>query len=194
MRASPSLAPGRTYRTRDFAGRTSNPTRLVGRLVREGRLRRLQGGLYHAPASSRWGELPPDPAELLSTWLEGRQGRAWVFTGSEVWNALGLGSTAVHSVRWVYNSKRSGPFELGGQRFLLRKVPFPADPPIEWFVVDLLNHARHAAVDLEEVTGRLITALADGRFDPRKLRLLAQRFGRKATRAAVDRALAMAAA
>lgn len=187
---APSLKPGRTYRTRQFAARTSNPTRLVGQLVREGRLRKLRGGLYLASATSRWGELPPDPADLLSTWLEGRQGRDWVFTGSVAWNALGLGSTAVHAARWVYNRKRSGAFELGGHRFLLRKVPFPQAPPPEWFVVDLLNHTKYAAVDREEVLQSLAEAMAVGRFDPDRLLSLARRFGRKATRQGVERAVA----
>lgn len=184
-----SLKPGQAYRTRHFAARSSNPTRLVGRLVREGKLRKLQGGLYLAPATSRWGELPPDPVDLLNTWLEGRRGRDWVFSGSEAWNALGLGSTAVHAARWVYNRKRSGSFELGRHRFLLRRVPFPKDPPPEWFVVDLLNHTRYAAVAREEVVARLAEALVAGRFDPDRLRTLARRFGRKATQQGVERAV-----
>ncbi len=186
------LAPGRVYRTRDFAARTKNPTRLVSRLVREGRLRKLQGGLYYAPASSRWGELPPDPAGLLTTWLQGREGRDWIFTGSEAWNALGLGSTAVHPARWVYNRRRSGEFTLGGHRFLLRKVPFPPSPSPEWFVVDLLDHAKEAAVDREEVLRRLAEAVAAGRFDRGRLQAMAQEFGRKATREGIERAIAAA--
>ena len=46
------------------------------------------------------------------------------FTGSEHWNALGLGTTAVFPAKLVYNTKRSGEFTLGGRRFLLRRVGF----------------------------------------------------------------------
>lgn len=186
---SPTLRLGKAYRTKDFATKTSNPTRLVGQLVCEGKLRKLRGGLYFRPSRSRWGELPPDPVDLLNTWLEGRQGRDWIFTGSEVWNALGLGSTAVHAVRRVYNRRRSGFFEIGGHRFKMHKVPFPKNPSPEWFVVDLLNHTRDAAVDTEDVLCRLANALSCGRFDREKLLAMAQRFGRKSTHRGVEKVL-----
>lgn len=157
--------------------------------MREGKLQKLQGGLYLAPAFSRWGVLPSDPVDLLNTWLEGRQNEDWVFTGSEVWNTLGLGSTAVHAARRVYNRKRSGPFDLGGHRFHMHKVPFPKNPPAEWFVVDLLNHTRFAAVDQEEVWARLTEAVVEGRFHAVRLLDLARRYGRKATQEGVEKAV-----
>jgi hypothetical protein len=49
-------------------------------------------------------------------------GGPFVFTSPERWNALGLGSTAVFAAPLVYNTKRSGAFELGGRRFVLRRV------------------------------------------------------------------------
>mgnify|MGYP000076621535 FL=1 len=177
----PPVKPGMVYRTSYFANCSSNPTRLVSELVRCGKLQRLQGGLYLAPAASRWGELLPQADQLLNAWLKGRQGSDWVFTGSESWNALGLGATAVHAVRWVYNKRRSGLVELGGHKFFMRKIPFPAHPPAEWVVVDLFNHAKYAAVDTALLLTKLTEAVAEKRFDPALLLKMAKRFGRKTT-------------
>ena len=41
-------------------------------------------------------------------------GGRFVFTGPERWNALGLGTTALFATPLVYNTRRSGTFELGG--------------------------------------------------------------------------------
>ncbi|MCU0659689.1 MAG: hypothetical protein MUF64_31815 [Polyangiaceae bacterium] len=100
-------------------------------------------------------------------------GGAFVFTGPERWNALGLGSTAVFAVPLVYNTRRSGRFELGGRTFLLRRVVFPLDPPVEWFVVDLLEHTEQARTSLADLTAGLRRALARGAFDPERLRAMA---------------------
>ena len=51
-------------------------------------------------------------------------GSPFVITGPCVWNALGLGTTAVHADTLVYNTKRSRTFELGGRSFRLRRVAF----------------------------------------------------------------------
>jgi hypothetical protein len=133
--------------------------------------------------------MEPTSEVLLNTWLEGRRGRDWVFTGSEVWNALGLGATAVQAERWVYNYKRSGHVKLGNHRFFMRKIPFPVKPPVEWFVVDLLNHQSAAAIEQESLVSLLQTALAEKRFHSESLREMALQYGRKSTVAAVEFAI-----
>jgi hypothetical protein len=52
------------------------------------------------------------------------------------------------AVTLVYNTRRSGEFQLGGRRFLLRRVYFPEKPTAEWFIVDLLQHHDMAGVGL----------------------------------------------
>ena len=47
--------------------------------------------------------------------------------------------------RFRYNTKRSRTFTFGNRRFVLRRVAFPENPPAEWFVVDLFEHAHQAA-------------------------------------------------
>jgi hypothetical protein len=185
----PRLKPGRVYRTRDLARWTANAPRLAGRLVREGALVPLAHGLFAHPRRGRFGPVPPSDEELMRAFLGGAP---FVFTGPDRWNALGLGSTAVFATPLVYNTKRSGTFELGGRRFLLRRVAFPRKPPTEWFVVDLLEHADQAATSRGDVAAALARALARRVFDRGRLRAMARGYGTLATRALVESALAAA--
>ncbi len=177
--AEPTLEPGRVYRTRELARWGANPTRLAQRLVRDGRLERLGHGLFFQPRQSRFGKVPPTDDELMRAFLGGT---AFVFTGSEHWNALGLGSTAVQAVTSVYNTKRTEVVTLGGRRFALRRVAFPTDPPPEWYVVDLLEHSREAGVSRAEVGRQLGRALSKGLFDASTLDAMASSYGTQSTR------------
>lgn len=133
----PYLEPGRVYRTKDFALWAKNPFALATRLVDEGKLVHLGYGLYHHPKQSPLGPLPPMPRELVRAFLDGRP---FVFTGSTQWNALGLGTTQVMRVPFVYNTQRSGLFALDGSPFHFRRAAFPEAPSPEWYAVDLLNN------------------------------------------------------
>ena len=186
-RTNPPLTLGRVYRTEDLRRWGKNPSRLAERLVREGVLRRLARGLFVRPKRGRFGEVPPSDEALLRAFLKGEP---FLLTGPERWNALGLGSTAVFSRRLVYNTKRSGEFDLGGSKFLLRRVPFPRSPSAEWFVVDLIENRERVGVSLDEIEEKLSEALADGRFDPERLEDVAREFGTRRTRSLVERAAA----
>ncbi len=113
------------------------------------------------------------------------EGAPFVFTGSERWNALGLGSTAVFAAQLVYNTKRSGTFHLGGRRFVLRRVAFPENPPSEWFVVDLLEHADQAGASRSELAESLARSLVRGTFSREQMREMAERYATQATQALV---------
>ncbi len=182
----PTLEPGRVYRTRDFAAWTANAPRLAKRLLAKG-LVRLGHGLFTYPKRGRFGTVPPADEEILRAFLDGGP---FVLTGPERWNALGLGSTGLFAVPLVYNTKRSGTFELGGRRFMLRRVAFPVQPPAEWFVVDLMENAEQAGVSTSDLTTTLGRALAAGRFDRDRLREIVSRYGTKSTQASVASALA----
>ncbi len=186
--ATISFLPGRVFRSRDFLKQSSNPTRFASQLVSEGRLKKLQGGLYFVPRTSRWGELPVDLKELLRVWLQGKEGCDWLLTGSPLWNALGLGSTGVAASTLVYNTKRSGSFRLGGHRLQMRKIPFPRRPSAEWFVVDYLNHLGQTDGSREDAVVRLRKALEAGRFNSRRLHEMAVDFGRRGTQAVITEA------
>jgi len=182
---------GRVYRTGHLRRWGANPTRLAARLERSGVLRRLTHGLYYAPRRSKFGEVPPSAEALLDAFL---QGTAYVLTGPSRWNALGLGSTALFRYPLVYNMKRSGRLNIGGRTFDFRQIAFPAAPPAEWFVVDLLRHTREAGVSEAMLGENLAHALSEGRFDGDKLVLMAARFGRRQEQDTVQNALRRALA
>lgn len=171
--ARPRLEPGRVYRTKDLARWSANPTRLAARLVREGELVRLRHGLFAAPQHSRFGLVPPSDEALLNAFLDG--GR-WLVTGPPRWNALGLGATAVFAMPLVYNTLRSGVFELGERRFQLSRTRFPEAPTPEWFVIDLMSNASKAGITLEQLTESLKRAVRAGRFDASALREMAEQY------------------
>lgn len=179
---NPKLEPGRVYRTRDLKAWGINAPRLAKRLVKEGKLVPLANGLFAHPKRSRFGAVPPSDKEIMRAFLGETP---FVFTGSEHWNALGLGATAVFAAPLVYNTKRSGTFQFGGRRFVLRRVAFPENPPPEWFVVDLLEHADQAGASRVDLSASLSQALARGTFSRERLLEMAERYGTKATQALV---------
>jgi hypothetical protein len=182
---TPRLTPGRVYRTREFVKWTANPTRLAKRLVASGVLQPLAQGLFLHPRMSRFGAVPPSDDEVMRAFLEDAP---FQFTGPDQWNALGLGTTAVFPTRLVYNTKRSGEFDLGGRKFLLRRVAFPKHPHPEWFVIDLLEHHEMAGVSLDTVKEALVRALEARRFDADELRAAARGYGSRSTQSLVEEA------
>ncbi len=189
--ARPRLRPGRVYRTAALRRWSANPPRLVKRLVAEGRLVPLAHGLYSAPEVGRFGPVPPSDAALMDAFLDGTP---YVFTGPERWNALGLGTTALYAAPLVYNTKRSGTFEFGGRRFVLRRVAFPRRPSPEWYVIDLVEHAEQAGATRARLERSLARAVAEGRFEVARLRGEAHEYGTRATQALVDRAVSAGSA
>ena len=184
--AKPPLTQGRVYRTKDFARWSGNPARLAKRLVRDGALVKLGHGLFAHPKRSRFGPVPPTELELMRAFLDDT---AFVFTGPERWNALGLGTTAMFVAALVYNTKRSGTFTLGGTSFRLRRVAFPDPATPEWFIVDLLEHAEDAGAARHELAAALSRAVRQGAFRADRLRKMAEGYGTKATRKLVESAI-----
>jgi len=184
--SEPRLRAGKVYRTEDFRSCTRNPTRLVARLVAQGRLRRLRKGLYYAPRRSAFGDVPPSGNEFLRALF---RGRPYLVTGPTVWNGLGLGSTSVETVPLVYNTTRTGFVALGNRRFELRRVGFPKRPSPEFFVVDLLENCDRAGTRPERVREALRVSLRQGLFEPEELSKMAADYGTAATQALVEEAL-----
>ena len=183
-RVNVPLEPGRVYRARSFAAWARNPTVVLGRLCREGALQRLGHGLYYAPRPSLLGPLPPKPAEVMRAFLGGRP---YLFTGSDAWNSLGLGTTAVHAVHLVYNDMRTGTFELARQRYWLRRVRFPTQPSAEWFAVDLLNNGDTMDVGEAELVQNLEHRLLDGALDRQQFAEMLDEYGHARARELAQR-------
>lgn len=188
--AAPRVAPGRLHRTRELGMWSANAPRLARRLVDEGAPVPLARGLFAHLRPSRFGPVPPRDGEIMRAFLDGAP---FVLTGPERWNALGLGTTAGFAVPLVYNTKRSGTFTFGNRRFVLRRVALPENPPPEWFVVDLFEHADQAAPSPTDLALALERALAHGRFVRDRLLELARRHGSHATRSLIAGALAASA-
>jgi hypothetical protein len=178
--AAPQLEFGRVYRTGQFAAWSANAARLAKRLVREGELLPLAHGLFVHQEKSRFGLVPPTDAELMRAFLDNEP---YVFTGPDRWNALGLGTTALHAMPLIYNTKRSGVFKFGRRSFRLRRVAFPKNPTPEWYVVDLFEHAGEAASQPEALARALSLSLKRQSFDRKKLQEMAEAYGSKKTRA-----------
>jgi hypothetical protein len=184
--AYPLLEPGRVYRTRDFAKWGKNAPRLAKRLVQEGKLVPLANGLFAHQRQSKFGSVPASDEEVLRAFLGGSR---FVFTGPESWNALGLGTTAMFANPLVYNTKRSGTFELGQSKFVLRRVAFPEVLTPEWYVVDLLENASTVGASLDDLEKALARALVLKRFRTKLLLEMASIYGTKNTASLVARAV-----
>lgn len=150
---------------------------------------RLRPGLYAVAEMTKFGSAPPDRRDLLRAFLDGD---AFVITGPPAWNTLGLGSTQMFAHPLVYNRKRTGMFNLGGRTFDLRRVKFPDQPTLEWFVVDLLENLATVCLDRSETSAILAARLAAGAFNPDALTAMAAAFGTKATQEVVRHATEVA--
>lgn len=123
--SAPTFKPGQVLRTEDLRQWSANPSRLGKRLVQEGKLEFLKQGLYAVPRLNKFGNVPPDGQALLRAFLKNSP---YLETGPEAWNALGLGSTSLFTGVLVYNTKRSGRFNLAGKAFDLRRVRLSISP------------------------------------------------------------------
>ena len=184
------LTAGRVYRTADLERWSANPTRMAERLVATGELRKLRHGLYYRPQMSKWGAVPPAREEVLRAVLKNSP---FLVTGSGVWNALGLGSTAVFASPLVYNRRLSGETKIGAFRFAFRRVRFPVPANTEWFVIDLIQNRAMAGLDIETLGQTLRSALRNGRFDALRLQRMAVEYGTRETQSLVVDAISSAA-
>lgn len=175
--ATVDLQPGVVYRTAALRRFGDNPTRLARRLERDGALQSLGHGLVYVPRKTRFGDAPPTDEALLDAFLDGTP---YLVTGPPRWNALGLGSTAMHVHTLVYKTKRTGRFHLGGRTFELRRVAFPREVYAEWFILDLVRHCATVGLDRADLLGYLAGALKRGRFDRERLLRVAEQFGSRA--------------
>jgi hypothetical protein len=159
---------------------------MAKRLVAQGRLKPLAQGLYAAPRPTRFGEAPPKAEAILDALLDHTP---FVLTGPEYWNALGLGSTALFPKQLVYNTKRSGEFDLGGRRFILRRVAFPAQVTREWYAVDLVEHRDTVGLATDVLVRRMRNVITQGGLDRDRLRETAREYGTRNTQNLVQQAL-----
>ena len=167
--------------------RGANPTRLANRLVRDAVLRPLAPGLYVHPKAGRFGPVPPMTEELLRGFL---QDGAFVVTGPEKWNALGLGTAAVLPVTLVWarsdrasSSSATVAFCSGAWRS--RRIR-----PRSGSLSTSSSTRRWLGHRVRISKAALARSVASHRLGREALLGAASRYGTRATRKLVERAIA----
>jgi len=182
------LKPGQVYRRSDLEKMSRSVDRDVAGLVSEGTLVKVGSGLYQCPQHSRFGVLPASTDKLLTSFLKDDD---YLVTSPNDYNALGLGTTQLYNYQIVYNHKRHGRFELGGQLFEFHRKPrFPKKATAEFLLVDLLNNLNQLAEDRDAVLARVRAKVLD--MDAKRLSAAAKNFAKVATRKFIEEALASA--
>ncbi|GFO67799.1 hypothetical protein GMLC_13780 [Geomonas limicola] len=156
------LEPGGVYRRSDLARAVKGVDRELIKLVNAKRPEKVGRGLYHFPRHSRFGSLPPDPEKLVKAFL--RDNHFLVISPND-FNCLGVGTTQLYNCLWVYNRKRSGSFEIGGQVFVLfRKRHFPDKASVEFLLVTLIDNLNNLAENREDVRSKALARLQEERL------------------------------
>ena len=180
------LKPGQVYRRSDLEKLSRSVDRDVAGLVNEGTLVKVRQGLYQCPQRSRFGALPANTDKLLTSFLKDDD---YLVTSPNDYNALGLGTTQLYNYQVVYNHKRHGRFELGGQLFEFQRKPrFPKKVTAEFLLVDLVNNLDQLAEDRYTVLARVRAKVPE--MDAKRLRAAAKSFAKVATRKLIEEVLA----
>jgi len=172
------LRRGQLYRRADLEKWSGSIDRELAQLVSEGLLVKVCQGLYECPKQSRFGILPASPDKLVRTFLNDDD---FLLTSPNDYNALGLGTTQLYNYQVVYNHKRHGRFELGGQLFDFQMKPrYPKKVTAEFLLVDLVNHLDRLAEDRTALLERVRTKLPE--MQTRRLRSAVKQFSKVSTR------------
>ena len=179
------LRPGQVYRRSDIAKWSRSVDRDLSGLLKNGALMKVRQGLYQCPEHSRFGLLPVNPDKLVRTFLKDDD---FLLTSHNDYNALGLGTTQLYNYQVVYNHKRHGRFELGGQIFEFHRKPrYPKKATAEFLLVDLVNNLGQLAEDRQAILTRLQAKLPE--MDSKRLRSAIKLFGKVSTRKIFEKAL-----
>ena len=176
------LRPGQVYRREDLARWSNAVDRHLKRLVEEGTLTKLRGGLYLYPKETAFGKAPPEDNELVGGFLKDDR---FLLASPNAYNSLGVGTTQLYDRTVVYNHKRHGDFALGGRKFDFRVKPaFPKSLSPEFLLVDLVNNLDRLAESKDEVLARVTERAAS--YNQSRLKRAAHDYGNVRTRKFFD--------
>lgn len=167
------LKAGHVYRRESLSPYSTAIDRDLAHLALGGVLEKVAPGLYYAPKTSRFGQLPPDDKVLVEAFL--REDDFLLLSWNE-YNTLGLGLTQLYNHVVVYNYKRHGNFKLGDKEFYFRRPArgFPKKLTPAFLIVDLLNNLNEIAEeDIEMLKMKIKTdislqLLKQAAYDARK--------------------------
>ena len=172
------LRPGGLYRRADLEKLSKSVDRELAELVEAQVLVKVRRGLYECPKQSRFGLLPASPKKLVKTFLKDDD---FLLTTPNDFNALGLGATQLYNYQVVYNHKRHGRFELGGQLFEFQVKPrYPKKLTPEFLLVDLVNNVGKLAEDRAALLAKAREKVSE--MQPRRLRTAVKLFSKVSTR------------
>jgi len=172
------LRPGGLYRRSDLEKLTKSVDRELAELVSAQVLVKVRHGLYEYPKPSRFGLLPPSPDKLVKTFLKDDD---FLLTSPNDFNSLGFGTTQLYNYQVVYNHKRHGRFELGGQVFeFCMKPHFPKKVTTEFLLVEFLNNLKHLAEDRASVLANVKAKMPE--MCSKRLRSAVKKFSKTSTR------------
>ena len=179
------LRPGQVYRRADLEKWSKSVDRDLAKLVEDGTLTKVSRGLYEFPKMSRFGVLPPQPEKLVKAFLKDDD---FLLTSPNDYNSLGLGTTQLYNVQFVYNHKRHGRFELDGQVFDFKmKARFPKQVTTEFLLVELVNNLKSLAEDHEKLLRRV--RVKAPQMNTRRLATAVKKFAKISTRKFFEEAL-----
>lgn len=172
------LVSGQSYRRSDLERFSSNASRHLALLLREGVLKKVAHGLYAAVSQSTvFGEPPPDEYSLLRAFL--KDDHFVVYSPSQ-FNTLGLGTTQLYNRRIVFNRKRVGELSLGQRSYTFHRWrEAPKKLTREFLIVECLNRLNELAEDRIQMLETLKQNLSQ--FNPMRLKYAALHYGTLST-------------
>lgn len=172
------LRPGCLYRRSDLEKLSKSIDRELAQLVDAEVLVKVQRGIYECPKRSRFGLLPASPEKLVKTFLKDDD---FLLTSPNDFNSLGFGTTQLYNYQVVYNHKRHGRFELGGQIFEFYMKPhYPKKATREFLLVEFLNNLSQLAEDSDSVRANVQAKLPE--MCSKRLRSAVKKFSKVSTR------------
>jgi hypothetical protein len=147
------MQPGQVYRRAQLAQWSNAVDRHIKKLLEDGTLVKLKGGLYHYPKETTFGAAPAEEETLVRAFLKDDR---FLITSPNIYNALGVGTTQLYNEAVVYNHKRHGHYKLGGRMFDFRVKPdLPETLSKEFLLVDLVNNLDRLAENTSMVKERV---------------------------------------
>lgn len=147
------MQPGQVYRRAQLAQWSNAVDRHIKKLLEDGTLVKLKGGLYHYPKKTTFGAAPAEDKKLVRAFLKDDR---FLITSPNIYNALGVGTTQLYNEAVVYNHKRHGRYKLGGRMFDFRVKPnLPESLSKEFLLVDLVNNLDRLAENTSLVKERV---------------------------------------